>query len=264
LLYPLDIAGSLGKKGRMLRGLLALLVSLCVAACAPSEPKGPVVLAASSLQAPLEELAEQWRASGRPAPILSFASSSALARQVQGGAPGDIFISADREWTDYLAQQSGVEEGELRTIASNSLVLARHDDGASMSRDEVLSQLGEVPLATGDPETVPLGRYARQALTSEGLWDKAQGSIVPTQSARAAMVLVKRGEAPLGVLYASDIAEEAGLETVLTFSPESHDPIEYVATILPASGHPDARGFLEFLASPKSAAVFARHGFERP
>lgn len=249
----------------MLRGLLALLVSLCaLAACAPSEPKGPVVLAASSLQAPLEELAEQWRASGRPTPVLSFASSSALARQVQGGAPGDIFISADREWTDYLSQQGGVEEDELRIIASNSLVLARHDDGTTVSREAALAQLGKVPLATGDPETVPLGRYARQALTKEGLWDAAEGSIVPTQSARAALVLVKRGEAPLGVLYASDVAEEAGLETVLTFGPDSHDPIEYVATILPASGHPDARGFLDFLASPKAAAVFARHGFERP
>ncbi|MCR2833149.1 molybdate ABC transporter substrate-binding protein [Parerythrobacter lacustris] len=249
----------------MFRGLLALLFSLfALVSCAPSEPKGPVVLAASSLQAPLEELAEQWRASGRPPPVLSFASSPALARQVQSGAPGDIFISADREWIDYLAQQGDLDEAGLRTIASNSLVLARHDDGTSISREEVLSQLGEVPLATGDPETVPLGRYARQALTSEGLWDKAESSIVPTQSARAAMVLVKRGEAPLGMLYASDVAEEADLETVLAFSRDSHDPIDYIAMILPASGHPDARGFLEFLASPKSAAVFARHGFKRP
>lgn len=249
----------------MLRGFLALLSSLCMlAACVPSEPKGPVVLAASSLQAPLEELAEQWRASGRPAPVLSFASSAALARQVQSGAPGDIFISADKQWIDYLAEQGGVEERDLHTIASNRLVLARHDDGTTASREEVIAGLGAMSLATGDPDSVPLGAYAREALTSAGLWDDVAGNLVPAQSARAAMVLVRRGEVPLGVLYASDVTDQEGLETVLTFPADSHEPIDYVASILPASGHPDARGFLDFLDSPKSSAVFARHGFERP
>lgn len=249
----------------MFRGLLVLLLSLfALTACAPSEPRGPVVLAASSLQAPLEELAEQWRASGRPAPVLSFASSSALARQVQAGSPADIFISADREWIDYIAQQGGVEEGDLRTIASNRLVLARHDDGTTASREEVLAGLSTMSLATGDPESVPLGAYAREALIDAGLWDDVADNLVPAQSARAAMVLVRRDEAPLGVLYASDVTDQEGLQTVLTFPADSHEPIDYVATMLPASGHPDARGFLEFLASPKSSAVFERHGFERP
>nr|WP_137676535.1 molybdate ABC transporter substrate-binding protein [Parerythrobacter lutipelagi] len=244
--------------------LILLAILGAVAACTPSEPKGPVVFAASSLQAPLEDLAAQWEASGRPAPVLSFAASATLARQIENGAPSDIYISADRQWIDFLLDESGNDESVLRLIARNRLVLARHADGKEWSRESVFGSLDSLAIATGDPQTVPLGRFAQEALVSENLWDAAEPNIVGAQSARAAAVLVSRGEAPLGVLYASDADNTDAVEVVAIFPSASHSPIEYFATRLPASAHPDADSFLEFLASAEAANVFARHGFVRP
>ena len=249
----------------MIRSLLfAIAAVIGLAGCTPSASDGPVVLAASSLQAPLEQLAAEWTASGRPAPVLSFASSAALARQIESGAPADIYISADRQWIDYLAGQAQVEPDALRRIAANRLVLARNIDMTELSEAEALQLLASERWATGDPDSVPLGRFAREALERRGIWDEASPNLVSAASARAALVLVARGETRLGVLYASDVASNDLVEPVFAFPANDHSRIEYFATILPASAHPQAQGFLEFLASPNAAKVFAEHGFAKP
>ncbi len=250
----------------MLRILLACFAFLALGSCGPSPSPGVIVLAASSLQAPLEDLAEQWEARGHDAPVFSFASSAALARQVETDAAADIFISADRQWTDYLLANAPALREQARTVATNRLVVGRHvsDQAAPVAASDLSSLLAEGRIATGDPDAVPLGRYAREALEAAGAWNEASPRLVYAQSARAAFRLVARGEAPTGILYASDVSQTDKVEAVFTFDAASHSPIEYIAVQLPASGHPEATEFLAFLASADAAATFERYGFGRP
>lgn len=241
--------------------LLTLLVGIfALTACIASEPRGPLVLAASSLQQPLEELAEEWSARGNLTPQFSFASSAALARQIESGSPADIFISADQDWTEYLAAAGRISDGEIYAVAGNTLVIASAADTAVPTLQE-LSALEQV--ITGDSESVPLGRYAKQALTSAGVWDAVEPKIVGASSARGALVIMARGEADAGILYASD-AQDVKQITSAPIDPASHSPIIYMALQLPASAHPDTAEFLAFIASPEGAKVFDRYGFTRP
>ncbi|MGB7372625.1 molybdate ABC transporter substrate-binding protein [Pontixanthobacter sp.] len=241
-----------------LTALLAGLFSLT--ACMASEPRGPLVLAASSLQRPLEDLAERWRAQGHLAPQFSFASSAALARQIESGSPADIFISADQEWTDYLATAGRISDTAIYPVAGNTLVIASAADAAVPTLQE-LSALEQI--VTGDSQSVPLGRYARQALTSAGVWNTVEPKIVGASSARGALVIMARGEADAGILYASD-AQDVKQIASAPIDPALYSPIRYMALQLPASAHPDTAEFLAFIASAEGAQVFDRYGFTRP
>lgn len=238
--------------------LFVLVIALT--GCVPTEPRGPLVLAASSLQQPLEELAEQWTAAGNDPPQFSFASSAALARQIENGSAGDIFISADRQWTDYLTKAGNIAPSEVVAIAGNTLVVAA-PVGPTPPSLQTLAQANRI--VTGDTQAVPLGRYAKEALTAANLWDATEPKIINAASARGALVKLARGEVDAGILYASDAQ---GVETIAAtpIPRESHSPIVYVAVKLPASAHPDTDGFLGFIASPDAVKVFDRYGFIRP
>ena len=242
-------------------GLLALLIAvLTLVGCVPSQPKGPLILAASSLQQPLEMLGEQWVEAGYDPPQFSFASSAALARQIENGSAGDIFISADRQWTDYLTKVGRIDPERIYTIAGNTLVVAAPIDSDLSS----LNNLGTFDrIVTGDTDTVPLGRYAKEALTAADKWEEVSPKLVSAPSARAALVKLARDEVDAGILYASDAQ---GVETIksLPFPAEYHAAINYAALRLPASSHPDAQAFLEFIASPAAAQAFDNYGFTRP
>lgn len=245
---------------------LSLLLFLLAACGGPEEPeRGPTVLAASSLQEALEEVGDAWTAQGRPAPVLSFAATSALARQAEQGAPADLFVSADEEWMDTLADENLLRAGTRRDLLTNRLVLisstipqmpaAAMEDGEGFRR-----ALAEGRLALADPDAVPAGKYARASLEEMGLWDEVSDRVVPTENVRAALALVSRGEAELGIVYATDAT--AGGATVVGLLPEaSHPPIRYPVAILEGSQHPDAAAFLAFLSSAEAKRIFERHGF---
>jgi molybdate transport system substrate-binding protein len=241
----------------------------CIALFGPAAAAaaGPAltVFAAASLQNALEEIsAAQRRAGGAPARLV-FAASTPLARQIERGAPADVYVSADLAWMDYLAERGRIVEGSRVIVARNRLVLiapaARAAPLEIAPGVALLERLGEGRLALGDPAHVPAGRYAKAALESLGLWASLAARLAPVENVRAALVLVARGEAPLGIVYASDVAVEPGVRIVGTFPPDSHPPIVYPAARVVGAAHPAAERYLAFLRSPAARAAFARQGF---
>ena len=246
---------------------LTLLASGCTA-----EPDGPVVLAPVSLQESLTEVAAQWEAAGNAPVTLSFAGTPALARQLEAGAPAGVIISADDEWMDWLVQRRLVDPATRTVLASNTLVLvARLEPETQMVRSDnpvppLRNAAGLVAMA--EPDAVPAGRYAKQALVALGLWDALTPKIVPTENVRAALALVERGEAQLGIVYASDAAASNSVYVVAPFDRVLHSTIRYPAALVAASssGAQDERAaaFLAFLAGDQGQAVFRYYGVAEP
>lgn len=247
-----------------MRIFLAALLALLLAACgAETPPTGPTVLAASSTQEAMTEAAAAWTAQGHPAPVLSFAASGALARQIAVGAPADLFVSADEKWMDWLAAEVGIKPDTRADLASNTLVLVAPaaSKAAFPGKGEWATAIGGGRIAIADPVAVPAGRYARAALTTIGVWGEIKDKVAQTADVRGALALVARGDAPLGVVYASDAKADDAVRTVGTFPENSHQPIRYPLAIPARSQHPDAAGFRAFLLSSDGQAIFAKHGF---
>lgn len=249
--------------------LLLLPIAALLAACsAEPEDKGPVVLAAASMQESLQAVADEWTQEGHAAPVLSFAASSALARQVEQGAPADLFVSADEEWMDALERQKLLKPQTRATLLGNSLVLvAPASSTVTVNFTDPASfpaALGKGPLAIADPAAVPAGKYGKAALESLNLWQAAEGRLAPAENVRAALALVERGEAPLGIVYATDAKAAPKVKVMATFPVSSHPPIRYPVAVLAASTNDDAEAFRAFLNSAKARAIFARYGFASP
>lgn len=229
---------------------------------------GPTVFAAASLTDAMRELGERWRAENNSAPRFSFAASSVLARQVEQGAPADIFASADEPWMDYL-QERGLIVPETRVSpVSNALVLiAPAGSSAPTVALDRGTDLGALlgpggRIATGDPSNVPVGRYARAALTWMELWDALAPRLARADNVRSALLLVERGEAPLGIVYATDAAASRGVRVLATFPADSHPPVTCpFALTRRAAGDAAARDFLAFATGPVAAATYRRFGF---
>ena len=248
--------------------LAALVLLAMIAACSGPARRGPVVFAASSLQEPLEALGERWVAQGGDPPVFSFASSAALARQIEQGAPADLFISADEQWTDYIVAAGRLPREAMRPIAANSLVVAKSIREGSLGPTGQAAGMNALStarsIASGDPETVPLGRYARQSLQDAGLWEAVRPRWIGAPSSANALKLVLLGEAEIGVLYASDAARRDDLGIIHHLPRDSHAPIVYRAVLLPGSAHPDAGAFLASLGDEDARQTFRRHGFLLP
>jgi len=249
---------------------LLLPFALLLAGCSSDQAagKGPVVLAAASLQESLEAVAQVWESEGHAAPVLSFAASSALARQVEQGAPADIFVSADEEWMDLLDEKGLLKPGTRADLLGNALVLiapAASEAQLDLADPESFAAVLENGrLAIADPDTVPAGKYGKAALEKLGLWPGVRGKLAPAENVRAALALVERGEAPLGIVYATDAKASGGVRILAIFPDASHPPIRYPAAVLASSTHDDADAFRAFLASEKARGIFARHGFLPP
>lgn len=254
-------------KAFAMRLLLALLLPFALAACGQpeSQPMPPTVLAAASLQESLTAAAEAWQAQGHPAPVLSFAASSALARQIESGAPADIFISADQEWMDELAEQRLIRPDTRTDFLGNALALVGPADSdvtiEFAQGADLAGALGDGRLAMADPDAVPAGRYGREALESLGLWASVESRIARGDNVRAALALVERGEAPLGIVYATDARASTRVRLVATFPAASHPPIRYPIAVLAGATSPDAQAFRDFLVSDQGRTIFARYGF---
>lgn len=248
--------------------LFALLVALLFAPTAFAQERGPVVLAAASLQESLTEAADAWAAKGHAKPVISFAASSALARQVMAGAPADLFLSADEEWMDAVAKAGLLRAGTRTTLLGNRLVLiapASSKVRLTAARGFALARaLGSGRLALADPDAVPAGKYAKAALTHLGVWASVAAKVAPAENVRATMALVERGAAPLGIVYATDARASKAVRVVGVFPASSHPPIRYPVALLKASRSWDAAGFRTFLLSKQGRAIFARHGFSAP
>ena len=244
---------------RLFLALLALLVPAGAGAA------GPLVLAAASLQEALNEAANAWARAGHARPVLSFAASSALARQVAAGAPADLFLSADEAWMDDLQRRGLVSPGSRATLLTNRLVLAA--PAASRARIAIrpgfplAAALGSGRLAMADPDAVPAGRYGKAALIRLGAWNGVKGRIARAENVRAALALVERRAAPLGIVYLTDARAAPGVRIAGLFPATSHPPIRYPVARLARSRHPQAEAFRRFLFSAPARAIFARRGF---
>jgi molybdate transport system substrate-binding protein len=228
------------------------------------------VLAAASTVEAVEEALGRFRAAHDQQIQASYASSSALARQIEYGAPADIFISANTRWMDYLAEQGHVAAALRRDLLTNELVWIAPDDGAPApaSLDALGTQLGARlgagRLAVGDPDHVPAGMYARQALETLGLWDVVRDRLAPAQNVRVALMLVARGEAPLGIVYRTDATAAAGVRIIDALPAASHAPIVYPIAVVRGHQRETVRSLFDFLTSAEAAEVFRRHGFGIP
>jgi molybdate transport system substrate-binding protein len=224
-----------------------------------------LVFAAASLTDALDRVAEAWAAETGHVAVMSYAGSSALARQIQEGAPADIFISASVDWMDEIAASGDLREGTRRDILGNRLVLIAHGrDAAAVTIDDGLDLAGLLDggrLSMALVEAVPAGIYGREALTSLGLWDEVEPMVAQSDNVRAALAFVARGEAPLGIVYATDAAIEDGVSVVGTFPEDSHAPIVYPAGITAQSESPVAGDFLDFMTSDTARLIWEEFGF---
>nr|WP_245647750.1 molybdate ABC transporter substrate-binding protein [Novosphingobium lentum] len=243
-------------------------MACCVSTPARAQTTGPLVLAAASLQESLTAAADAWAARKHPRPVLSFASSSALARQVLAGAPADLFVSADEEWMDAIAAKGLVRRGTRVDFLGNRLVLVAPAAStlrlAIGPRFALARALGDGRLAMADPASVPAGKYGQAALERLGVWQDVAGRVARAENVRAALALVAHGAAPLGIVYATDARASPDVRVIGMFPAASHPPITYPVAVLAASRHGDAEGFRRFLVSPEGRAIFARFGFTAP
>jgi molybdate transport system substrate-binding protein len=247
------------------RVVLAFALLLAGAGPAAARARGPLVLAAASLQESLNAAADGWARKGHPRPVISFAGSSALARQIAAGAPADLFISADEAWMTYVAGKGKVRPNTRVSFLFNNLVLIAPSASrlrlAIAPRFALARALGGGRLAMADPDAVPAGKYGKEALTRLGVWPSVVGRIARAENVRAALALVERGEAPLGIVYTTDALSDRGVRIVATFPPRSHALISYPVATLTASTSPDTEGFRRYLLSAEGKAIFRRFGF---
>jgi len=249
--------------------ILAACWLLCAAVSqttlAASESNRPItVFAAASLTNVLQELGDAFTKDSSVAVRFSFAASSALARQIENGSPADLFFSADLEWMDYLQKKQLIQVNTRHDLLGNELVLIAPAASTVKLRIEphfkLFAALGTDHLATGDPDSVPIGRYAQEALTHLGVWDEVSPRIVRADSVRSALAFVDRGEAAFGIVYATDALIDKDVRVVDVFPKDSHKPIIYPAALTNRAS-PSAAKFLVFLRSSAGDVTFRHYGF---
>jgi molybdate transport system substrate-binding protein len=246
------------------RTLLGLALAVGLSASAQAQPEPLTVFAAASLKNVLDEQGAAFIAAGGPAVRFSYGASSAMARQIEQGAPADIFLSADVDWMSYVADRGLIVPPSRKNLLTNRLALvapAASTVKLTVGRGMAIGQaLGNGRLAIAAPE-VPAGKYGRAALTVLGVWPQVKDRLAPAENVRAALLFVARGETPLGIVYDTDAKVEPGVRIVGLFPESSHPKIVYPAAILVRSTNPAAARFLAFLQSPKGRAVFQKYGF---
>lgn len=231
-----------------------------------AQPRDLVIFAAASLKNGLDEAAARWsRETGRPGPRISYAGSSSLARQIEQGAPADLVLSADLDWMDYLDGKGLIRKETRLSLLGNTIVLVAPKGSqlrVSLTKGVDLSgALGNGRLAMANVDAVPAGKYGKAALETLGAWNGVKDKVAQAENVRAALLLVARGEAPLGIVYATDAAAEPGVTVLASFPPETHPPIVYPAAAVKGSSHADALPFLRFLRSASGKSAFTAQGF---
>ena len=245
-------------------GLLAALIAVSITRPAAAQARPVLVFAAASLKTALDAIAAKWQSETGKAVTISYGASPTLAKQIENGAPADLFISADLDWMDYLQERKLIDPKTRVDLLGNSLVLvASADNDARVTIAPgfpLAALLGDGRLAMAEPNAVPAGKYGKAALENLGVWSTVKSRIAAAETVRAALVLVARGEAPLGIVYATDAQAEPRVKIVGEFPPDSHPPIVYPLA-LTATAQPVAADFAAYLRGPAAGALFEAQGF---
>jgi molybdate transport system substrate-binding protein len=223
------------------------------------------VFAAASLKNAMDDVIKAFTVRTHSPARASYGASSALARQIEQGAPADVFVSADVDWMDYVAQRNLIVLTSRRNLLSNHLALIAPADSKTALKIApgmpLAAALGSGRLAIAGPD-VPAGRYGQAALTALGVWPSVEGKLARAENVRAALAFVARGETPLGIVYDTDVKVEPKVRIVGLFPDAIHPPIIYPAAIVAASHNPGNAGFMRFLEGREAAAIFHRYGFQ--
>lgn len=244
---------------------LATLAS-ALALTLPARAEPPIVFAAASLKGSLDDVAGAYEAKTRKKVRVSYGASSFLARQIEAGAPAQLFISADTEWVDYLEKRALTRAPRVDLLANDLVLIAPASSAVKLRvapAFPLAAALGSGRLALADPASVPAGKYARASLTLLGVWSQVVAKLAPAENVRAALAMVAREEAPLGIVYRTDAIADYRVRIVDVFPPGSHPPIVYPLAGVKGIGE-EARQFAAFAASPEARAIWAQHGFRFP
>ncbi len=248
-----------------MRELRLLIAAACIGAglCTGAQAADKLtVFAAASMTDALSDVGAAFTKASGTEVVFSFAGTGSLARQIEAGAPADVFVSADEKWMAYVQDKAAVKPGSIKIIATNDLVLVGPAESAqlSLNLDEIQERLAGNRLAMADPETVPAGRYAKAALEATGLWQAVSGKLAPMDNVRIALASVARGDTPLGIVYGSDAFVEPKVRILAVFPEESHPKIRYPAAET-ATASEGADAFIEFLAGDEAQKIFLGKGF---
>jgi molybdate transport system substrate-binding protein len=243
------------------------LAVFALAAALPAQADAVMVFAAASLREALDAQARSFEAASGHRVAISYAASNALARQIEAGAPAELFISADLDWVDYVEQRSLVVPGSRANLLRNELVLIAPAKSAKALKIgpgfALAAAIGDGKLAMANPDAVPAGKYGKASLTALGVWDSVEPKVARAENVRAALALVARGEAPFGIVYRTDALAEKDVRIVDTFPAATHPAIVYPLVVLKAAKGQPARDFARFLAAPEARATWERFGFRR-
>ena len=251
---------------RLSLALITLALTATLVVVAPfARAAGILVFAAASLRESMDEQARAFEARTGHRVAVSYGASNALARQIEAGAPADVFISADVDWMDYLDTRRQVVPGTRVDLLRNTLVLVAPSK-STLTLDiasgfPLARALGDGRLAMANPDSVPAGKYGKLALQSLAVWPSVERKVVRTENVRAALLLVARSEVPLGIVYATDALADTRVKVIGTFPVGSHPAIVYPAAVTASSTLPAARALLDFLKSPDARRIWTRHGF---
>jgi len=248
------------------RSSLALLFAAVIGAAAVhAQSRDVLVFAAASLKNALDEITTQWQRETGKKVVTSYAASNTLIKQIEQGAPADIFVSADLDWMDYGQQKNLIKPDTRVNLLGNRIVLVAPKDAAVSVNIQPGFDLAALlkggRLAMGNVDAVPAGKYGKAALEKLGAWDGVKDKLAQAESVRAALLLVSRGEAPLGIVYQTDAASDPAVKIVGTFPESSHPPIIYPIALTNDSTNPDAQAFLNYLRSAAARPAFERQGF---
>ena len=257
--------GRAGVGRPILWGLTMVLVLVLFGLPSQAQFRDVLVFAAASLKEALDEANAIFLFENGSGVRVSYGASSALAKQIENGAPADVFISADLDWMDYVAERKLIKPDTREKFLGNRLVLVANASSKillTIGPNFPLAQaLGDGRLAMADPASVPAGKYGKAALEKLGVWGSVAGRIAPAQDVRAALVLVSRGEAPLGIVYQTDAAADKNVKIIGAFPESSHPPIVYPIAILAGSTNGVAPVYVQYLLSPKAESFFEKRGF---
>ena len=242
-----------------------LLAACLSVGSSPATAVDVTVFAAASLKEALDGQAKQFEAGTGNKVVIAYAASNALAKQIEAGAPADIFISADLEWMDYVGQRNLIAPNTRVNLLRNTLVLIAPASSKSTLKIapnfNLAGTLGTEKLAMANPDSVPAGKYGKSALEKLGVWTSVEKQVARAENVRAALVLVSRGEAPFGIVYSTDARSDKGVKIVDTFPPNTYPPIVYPAALLASSKSAAARPLLDYLRSAPARGGWEKYGF---
>jgi molybdate transport system substrate-binding protein len=224
-----------------------------------------VVFAAASLKNALDDVNAQWQKETGKKAAISYGASSALAKQIEQAAPAQMFISADLDWMDYVAQKNLIKPDTRSNLLGNRIVLIAPKDKAQAidikPGFDLAKVVGDGRLAMANVDSVPAGKYGKASLEKLGVWDSVSGKLAQAENVRAALLLVSRGEAPAGIVYQTDAAADPNVKIIGTFPEDTHPPIVYPIALTASASNPDAAAFLAYVKSAKARPLFEAQGF---